>query len=117
MSRRSENTGTPLPGNKFTSTIVAMAVKKTKKSKKNPHYGFLVSWSPEASKMTSVKGESKTETKSHLGSIRLRKNADSLAKEETRLNVKKDIIRSLITISLILILELVVYLAWIKFIK
>ena len=92
-----------------------MAIARTRKNKENPHYGFLVSWEPKQAKNSHVKGEKEIQGNSELGSARHGKRADSLAQAKTSLNVKKDIIRSLIVISLILILELVVYLAWTKF--
>lgn len=93
-----------------------MAIYKTHKNKKDKHYGFLVSWDQKAVKNERVKGETKITSDLASASIRHGKKADSLAQAEPRLNVKKDIIRSLITISLVLILELVVYLAWTEFI-
>lgn len=94
-----------------------MAIQRTRKEKEKPHYGFLISWQPEANKKTSVNRESKIASIAPSASIRHRKNADSLAQEARSLDAKKSIVRSLIIISLILILELVVYLAWIKLIK
>jgi len=51
-----------------------------------------------------------------LGSDRHAKRAESLAQAEAATINRKSIVRSLIRISLILILELVIYLAWSKFI-
>lgn len=92
-----------------------MAVTRTRKNKKSPHYGFLVSWDQNSSKIASVKGETKIDKISSSASSRHGKRADSLAQAEANTYVKKDLIRSLIIISLILILELVVYLAWNRF--
>lgn len=92
-----------------------MAQVRTRKNKENPHYGFLVSWEPKASKDEAVKRESFNVSKNISASIRHKKNADSLAQEETSKVAKKGIVRSLIRISLILILELVIYLAWTKY--
>lgn len=94
-----------------------MAVIRTRKNRKNTHYGFLVSWEPKRPKIASVKGETKSGHESVPASVRHGKKADSLAQASTSLDIKKDIIRSLIIISLILILELVIYLAWNKFIN
>ena len=93
-----------------------MAIQKSRKNKKNPNYGFLISWDKNASKIAHVKGETKNPLKAKSASVRHGKKADSLAQAESGVNVKKDIIRSLLIISLVLILELVVYLAWTKFI-
>ncbi|KKU09073.1 MAG: hypothetical protein UX13_C0050G0008 [Candidatus Woesebacteria bacterium GW2011_GWB1_45_5] len=84
-----------------------MAVKRTREEKENPHYRFLYSWEGKPAGADSktplqarVKGKAKIEAKSDLALI----------------SVKKDIARSLILVSFILIMELVVYLAWNKFI-
>ncbi|EKE12590.1 MAG: hypothetical protein ACD_13C00157G0008 [uncultured bacterium] len=89
---------------------------RTRKNKKSPHYGFLISSLEEQPKIAYVKGETNFAKDKYSASTKHRKNADSLAQPEARLSIKKDILRSLVTISLILILELVVYLAWNKFI-
>lgn len=93
-----------------------MSIARTRKNKENPHYGFLVSWEPKDIKKEAVKGESKSVNFASSASIRHGKNADSLAQAESAKASKKAIIRSLLLISLVLILELVVYLAWNKFI-
>jgi hypothetical protein len=89
-----------------------MAIHRTRKNKENPHYQFLYSWQPF---QANVKGESKEGKTFTLAAPRHGKKAESLAQEGGNLNIKKNIFRGLILISLILILELVVYLAWIKF--
>ncbi len=85
------------------------------KKDKSRHYGFLVSWSQNEAKKAHVKGETKIEKIKVSASGRHAKKADSLAQAEAVSHTKKDILRSLILISLILILELVVYLAWNRF--
>ena len=92
-----------------------MTIQRTRKNKKIPNYGFLVSWDQNQSKQSSVKGETKFGDINKTASIRHGKRADSLAQAEANTYVKRDLIRSLIIISLILILELVVYLAWNRF--
>ena len=77
----------------------------------------MVSWDKKGQSQAHVNRENKNGHSSKLASIRHGKNADSLAQANVELNVKKDVIRSLVTISLVLILELMVYLAWMKFIK
>ena len=89
-----------------------MAIARTRKDKEAPHYGFLVSWSPPEAR---VKRELKTSEKVEAGRLVQPKRANNMAQAVPSRDIKKDIVRSLITISLILILELVVYLAWIKF--
>jgi hypothetical protein len=94
-----------------------MPVTKMKKNKKNPHYGFLISWDQKMPKKANVKGETKFDKNKGIASFRHSKKADYLAQAEANSITKKTIIRSLITISLILILELVVYLAWTEIVK
>jgi hypothetical protein len=65
-------------------------------------------------KNEAVKRESQSDTKNVSASISHKKNADSLAQAEAIKTAKKGIVRSLIRISLILIVELVIYLAWTK---
>jgi hypothetical protein len=94
-----------------------MAEIRTRKNKQNPHYGFLVSWNGNEPKTASVKRETKFAGSIETNSARHAKKADSLAQAVNGSYIKKDLLRSLATIGFVLILELVVYLAWIKFIK
>jgi hypothetical protein len=94
-----------------------MAEIRTRKSKENPHYGFLVSWQPKEAKRSHVKRETQIGKDIRIASVRHGKKADSLAREQASGSAKKGIVRSLIRISLILILELVVYLAWKRFLS
>lgn len=89
-----------------------MAIKRNRKNKENPHYNFMVSWQPSEAR---VKGEMKLGTKSQNVKLSSAKRADILAQDNKVKAVKKDLVKSLITISLILILELVIYLARNKF--
>lgn len=93
-----------------------MSGKKSYKSKKNPHYGFLISQQENQSKIAYVNRETNFAKFNHTASVKHSEKADSLAQPEAKTLTKKDILRSLAIISLILILELVVYLAWNKFI-
>jgi hypothetical protein len=89
-----------------------MAQKRTRKEKANPHYEFLVSWSP---KEGGVKGElDSVKSSSEPTGVRA-KRAMLLAKEGTGTPIKKAIVKSLVSVSFILILELVIYLAWSRF--
>ena len=91
-----------------------MAVHRTRKSKESPHYGFLVSWQlPEAH----VKRELKSGEKHETDRLVPPKKANNMAQDAPVRNVKKDIMRSLLIVGFILILELVVYLAWIRLVK
>jgi hypothetical protein len=94
-----------------------MAEIRSRKSKENPHYGFLTSWQPKEAKGSHVKRETQIGKDIKIASITHRKKAESLAQAEPSGVAKKGIVRSLIRISLILILELVVYLAWKRFLS
>lgn len=89
-----------------------MAIHRTRKSKEAPHYGFLVSWQPPQAR---VKGELKSSEKYEAKEAIQPKRANNLAQDSLGRDIKKDIVRSLLVVGFILILELVVYLAWIKF--
>jgi hypothetical protein len=90
-----------------------MSVTRTRKNKENPHYNFLYSWAPSEAH---VKRESVLTNKEAVVKLSASKRAEIQAKEESFGRIKKDIVRSLILVSFILILELVVYLAWSKFV-
>lgn len=94
-----------------------MAIQRTRKDKENPHYGFLVSWQPKTSFQARVKREQDFDLKPEKLASRHAKRAESLAQEGLASNTKSSIIRSLILVSFILILELVVYLAWKRFLS
>ena len=93
-----------------------MAIERTRKNKENPHYGFLVSWQPKEGSQARVKRESNSAKSTEVATPTHGKRAESLAQGELGSVNKKNIYRSLILVGLILILELVVYLAWNKFI-
>lgn len=86
---------------------------RTLRDKENPHYNFLYSWTPSEAR---VKRESDLINKKEPMKLSASKRADIQAKQDSSDRIKKDIIRSLILVSFILILEVVVYLAWSKFI-
>jgi hypothetical protein len=90
-----------------------VAITRTRKNKEHPHYNFLYSWAPSEAH---VKGESQLDEKAIPTKLSASKKAEIQAKEETQGRIKKDIIKSLILVSFVIILELVVYLAWSKFI-
>jgi hypothetical protein len=97
-----------------------MGIQRTRKNKENPHYNFLYSWSPTAKTQNSNKGISKAavnrESDSYESSggprLSASKKAAELAKAEGDKRIKKDLIKTLIVVSFILIVEFVVYLAW-----
>jgi hypothetical protein len=90
-----------------------MSIARTRKNKEHPHYNFLYSWAPPEAR---VKRESVLINKEAVVKLSASKRAEIQAKEDSFGRIKKDIIRSLILVSFILILELVVYLAWSKFV-
>ncbi len=85
-----------------------MAVHRTRKNKENPHYNFSYSWQPSE---PHVKGESNLPEKTFKAGQSYTKRANLLAKDDSLPRIKKDIIKSLVIVSFILILEVVVYLA------
>ena len=88
--------------------INSVAAYRNRKDKAHPNYSFLVSYDP---KQATVKRESNLS--SHSGNLKLSasKKAAELAKEDSQSRIKKDIIKSLILVSFVLIAEVVVYLA------
>ena len=95
--------------------IRAMANLRSRKNKENPHYNFLVSWQPKPTSQAHVKREQASDKFEGLATARHSKMAESMALDATNVNTKKSIVRSLILIGLILILELVIYLARSRF--
>lgn len=67
-------------------------------ARNDPNYSYLVKWAPSR---TSVNREAKIKAKM----------------DNAQLSVKKDIYRSLILVSLILCLQVVVYLVWNKYLS
>lgn len=92
-----------------------MGKHRTKKQKLNPHRSFLLSWSPEPKK-ESLKADVKGQFKNSLEPPKTEaphiKNANKLAQEGSLINIKHDILTSLILASFVLGLEVVIYLAW-----
>ena len=92
-----------------------MSKKRTRKQKQNTKYTFAYKIINEAKNFNfepTVKGQIKTVHKSALKSIRLLKNAEPTAKDRYQGYIRKDITKSLIIVSLILALEVMIYLAW-----
>jgi len=91
-----------------------MTSHRTKKDKISPHYNFLVSWKPEHS---AVNREQITTKNKSTNSNTYKKKAEYLAQAGLNLNYKKRILKCLLLVSLMLILELVIYLGWKKFLS
>lgn len=89
-----------------------MGKRRTRKEKEKAVHGFSLSWSPEATSKGSVKGQLKNEAKAHSTKASKQENAMLLAKDSGLWLIKKDIFKSLVIASLIITLEVVLYLAW-----
>ncbi|MFH1971084.1 MAG: hypothetical protein ABIJ05_01740 [Patescibacteria group bacterium] len=92
-----------------------MSKKRTKKQKQNTKYTFAYKIINEAKNFNfepTVKGQIKNTIKGTSKGIGLRKNAEPTAKDSYQGYIRKDIRKSLIIVSLILALEVVIYLAW-----
>lgn len=88
--------------------ISFVAGHKNRKDKAHPNYSFLVSYDP---KQATVKRESDLGNSIETPKLSASKKAAELAKEDSYARIKKDIIKSLILVSFVLIVEVVVYLA------
>lgn len=86
-----------------------MAKRRTKRQKQKARHAFSLSWSPSE---PDVKGQFNFEPNKPRTNSRKHESALSLAKDGSLASIKKDIIKSLIIVSLILALEVVLYLAW-----
>jgi hypothetical protein len=88
--------------------------KKTRRQKVNPKHPFLISWEGSENKAlkSSVKGQLKDVDITKLKKVKPIKKANYMDKGFGLDQIKHDIIKSLILASLILGLEMVIYLAW-----
>lgn len=86
--------------------------RRTKKEKLEPRHPFLISWEKTEVKKPLVKRQLVSEPEATLDKNRKTKNAEYLAKDSNLTSIKRDIVKSLIFASLILGLEIVIYLAW-----
>jgi hypothetical protein len=92
-----------------------MAKKRTKENKLNAKHPFLINWnlnSGEAASRSSVKRQSLPASFRQEKKAIQAEKANLLDKDNSLASIKKAIIKSLILASLILGLELVIYLAW-----
>lgn len=88
-----------------------MAQHRTRKQKEKTNYQFLVSWQPKDSTQARVKGESASAKNRATHEHYHAKRANLLAKDDVSTRTNKDIIKSLVLVSFVLILEVVVYLS------
>ncbi|MEK7113019.1 MAG: hypothetical protein AAB875_06940 [Patescibacteria group bacterium] len=94
---------------------LVMVKRRTRQQKERAHHAFLYSWQNEPERKQirhDVKGQFKIEPKPVSNISRKAKNANLMAKDDSLASVKRDIVKSLILASLILGIEVVVYLAW-----
>jgi len=87
--------------------------KRTRKDKENPNYDFLIKWEPSLPKLPQskiVKGELVNTSFSETDKIYKDKKARSSANPRMSLWNNKDLVKSLIFSSLILCVEIVIYL-------
>lgn len=87
-----------------------MGKRRTRKDKETARHAFNISWSPEPS----VKGQFNSEAKKVDHKADELKSARIMAKDASFVSSKRDIVKSLLIASLILALEVVLYLAWNK---
>jgi hypothetical protein len=92
-----------------------MTKKRTKKDKLNVKHPFLIRWENSAQSETSkanVNRQFENLNTNKLPNSKTVKNADTMAKDEVNTRFKKNIVKSLGLVSLILALELVIYSFW-----
>ena len=99
-----------------------MAKRRTKKQKRQAKHQFLLKWEPEkpiakakARKTVSVpavKGQIKNQADLNIKAKAKLKIADFQANNGGLASIKRDLVKSLIIASLVLALEVVLYLAW-----
>jgi hypothetical protein len=91
-----------------------MARRRTRKEKEKTHYSFTISYQPTEVARTSqahVKGQFKTHSQGQIGQNLHEKKAKRSAQELDIEFIKHDIVKSAALVSLILALEVVIYLA------
>jgi hypothetical protein len=94
-----------------------MSRKRTKKQKEKPRHPFLIKWEEkkdldEAVSKADVKGQNRIGPGHKTASKKVKKNAYSSGKDIVLASVKKDIIKSLSLASLIIGIEVMLYLIW-----
>ena len=92
-----------------------MSKRRTKESKVNPNYNFLISWENKAKQAQSrqdVKRQIPDAHSRNSSSMDKIKKADISDKDNDLRLIKRNIIKSLALASLVLGIELVLYLSW-----
>lgn len=92
-----------------------MAKRRTRKQKQKAVHPFNLSWHPEP-KNTSAEPIVKRQSKNDVNSLSLKPSKAKMAIDSTKgaqtSVIKRNLLRSLIIVSLILALEVVIYLVW-----
>jgi len=86
--------------------------RRTKKQKQNAKHSISYTWEPSSQKNprhVSVKGQFKNSHKVGIKKNKELKKADKLAKDAPYIQIKRDILKSILIASLIICLELVLY--------
>jgi hypothetical protein len=94
-----------------------MAKRRTRKQKERAKHQSAISWKPSheiRQDKPRVKGQFDFEAGDTSDEAKKAKNAKKLAKDDSLGIIKRDIVKSLLLASLILALEIMVYLAWNK---
>ena len=94
-----------------------MSKRRTRKQKESAKHSFTVSWEggrKEAAVKSNVKRQFGKLNKSDLKIINDKESADYSVKDKNLASIKKDLVKSLILASFILITEMVLYLIWRK---
>jgi len=92
-----------------------MAKRRTRKEKERALHRIAISWTPEPeikAEKADVKGQFNFEPKRAKAKPLKEENAIIKAKDASLASIKRDILKSIILASLILALEVVIYLAW-----
>jgi len=92
-----------------------MSKRRTKKQKESVRHPFTLSWNSSQESVATeapVKGQTSLSIKAKSRATGKLNSADISAQEASIKYVKHDILRSLAVVSLVLCLELVIYLAW-----
>lgn len=101
-----------------------MAKRRTKKQKQKTEKrrglenDYKISWSPRSNSKTPeprVKGQIQKADSKNIASFKNSKTAEVSVKDENLESAKKDILKSLKLVSLMLALEIMLYLGWVRF--
>lgn len=86
-----------------------MSKKRTRREKENAHHNFSLNWNPDLFE-AGVKRQKNIGHEAKIDQLKSEKSADILAQLPETKAIKGGIVKSLILVSLVLCLELVIYL-------